>query len=209
MRTLETDTDLSGNISSRKAVAAYTATYDVLVMVRVHITAIANSAANMTVEYTVNDDQSDVVQHGIGGTEPKRVATDTSYGRMIGPIALENTDELTVYVTSTNTNDTTADTRTKFIDISPVQPATGGDLYDEDSIADALLDRADAIEPVADGTERTVREALRIILSAAGGPSTGATETTANFRDLNDTKDRITATVDSNGNRSSVVYDDS
>lgn len=69
-------------------------------------------------------------------------------------------------------------------------------------IADALLDRTDGVE-----TNRTPRQALRLMLAALAGKLSGAATTTVTIRDTNDSKDRITATVDSDGNRSSVSYD--
>jgi len=70
--------------------------------------------------------------------------------------------------------------------------------------AAALLDLAAGVE-----TNRTVRQALRIMLAALAGKASGMATTTAVFRDTNDTKDRITATVDSSGNRSAVTLDGS
>ena len=55
----------------------------------------------------------------------------------------------------------------------------------------------------------TDEEIKRIILSALGGKSSGGGTTTIKFRDLADSKDRITATVDSNGNRTEVTLDGS
>ena len=77
------------------------------------------------------------------------------------------------------------------------------------AIADGLLDRADGVEPASAGTERTVRAALRLILSACAGQVAGASGTTITIRDTNDTTNRITATVDSDGNRTAVTYIDS
>ncbi len=68
--------------------------------------------------------------------------------------------------------------------------------------ADALLDRADAIE-----TGWTPRGALRVILAALAGKVSGAATTTVSIRNVTDTKNRITATVDSNGNRTAVTTD--
>lgn len=76
------------------------------------------------------------------------------------------------------------------------------------SIADGILDRSDGVEPASSGTERTVRESLRIILSATAGKVSGAATTTMLFRDSNDSKNRITATVDADGNRSAITLDD-
>ena len=77
-----------------------------------------------------------------------------------------------------------------------------------DALADAILDRTDGVEPGSGGTERTVREALRIILAAAAGKLSGAASTTVSIRDTNDAKNRIVATVDANGNRSAVTLID-
>jgi hypothetical protein len=68
--------------------------------------------------------------------------------------------------------------------------------------ADALLDRAAGVE-----TSRTLRQSLRLMLSALAGKASGLATTTATFRDTNDTKDRIVATVDTSGNRSAVTLD--
>jgi hypothetical protein len=66
--------------------------------------------------------------------------------------------------------------------------------------ADALLDRAAGVE-----TNRTPRQAFRLILAALAGKLSGAATTTVTIRDTNDTVDRVVATVDSNGNRSAVT----
>lgn len=68
--------------------------------------------------------------------------------------------------------------------------------------ADALLDRANGIE-----TSYTLRQALRLILASLVGEVSGASSTTITFRDINDTVDRIVATVDAYGNRSAVTKD--
>lgn len=70
------------------------------------------------------------------------------------------------------------------------------------AIADALLDRTAGVE-----TNRTPRQALRIILASAAGKLSGAATTTVAIRDTNDSKDRITATVDADGNRTAVTLD--
>ena len=50
---------------------------------------------------------------------------------------------------------------------------------------------------------------MRILISAAAGKLSGAATTNVKIRDQADTKDRIDATVDSDGNRSSVTVDGS
>jgi len=69
-------------------------------------------------------------------------------------------------------------------------------------IADALLDRADAIE-----TGLTLRGAIRLDTAALAGKLSGAAGTTVTIRNVGDTKARITATVDADGNRSAVTTD--
>lgn len=66
----------------------------------------------------------------------------------------------------------------------------------------AALDLAAGVE-----TGVTLRQALRIILAASAGKLSGAATTTITIRNVGDTKDRITATVDADGNRSAVVLD--
>jgi hypothetical protein len=68
--------------------------------------------------------------------------------------------------------------------------------------ATALLDLAAGIE-----TNRTMRQALRLMLSALAGKASGLGTTTATFRDTNDGVNRIVATVDADGNRSVVTLD--
>lgn len=68
-------------------------------------------------------------------------------------------------------------------------------------IADAILDRATAIEGY------TPRQAFRLILASLAAKLSGAATTTVAIRDIADTKDRITATVDANGNRTAVTLD--
>lgn len=51
------------------------------------------------------------------------------------------------------------------------------------------------------------QEVMRLILAALAGKLTGAGTSTVTIRDTTDSKDRIVATVDSNGNRSAVTLD--
>lgn len=81
-------------------------------------------------------------------------------------------------------------------DLSP----NAGQVSDA-SISTELLDNQD-IE-----TGFSLRESIRLMLAALVGKASGAETTTITFRDINDTIDRIVATVDSNGNRTSVTKD--
>ena len=53
----------------------------------------------------------------------------------------------------------------------------------------------------------TAEEAIKLILSALAGKLSGAETATVTIRNVQDDKDRIVASVDSNGNRTSVTYD--
>lgn len=71
------------------------------------------------------------------------------------------------------------------------------------AIADGLLDRADGIE-----VGLTLRNAHRLEVAATAGKLSGAATTTVIIRNaVADSKNRITATVDSNGNRSAITTD--
>lgn len=62
------------------------------------------------------------------------------------------------------------------------------------------------IDEVIEGST-TLRQALRLILSVAVGKSAGGGGSTITFRDLADSKNRISATVDGDGNRTAVTRD--
>lgn len=65
---------------------------------------------------------------------------------------------------------------------------------------------ADIIAGITDGTF-DLQEMMRIILAATAGKSSGGGTVTLVFRDAADTKARITATVDTVGNRTAMVLD--
>lgn len=75
-------------------------------------------------------------------------------------------------------------------------------LPSADDNAAALLDAADAIE-----TSVTVRGALRGMAAILLGKVTGGQSGTEVFRAADDSKDRVTSTNDSQGNRSAVTLD--
>ena len=100
--------------------------------------------------------------------------------------------------------------------VSPVfvlYPQESGDIQvDVQSMAGtayatALAAQVDAVwDEVVDGTT-TARQSVRLQNSALAGKASGLGTTTAVFRDLADTKDRISATVDADGNRTAVTRD--
>ena len=64
------------------------------------------------------------------------------------------------------------------------------------------LHTAALVEPTV-----TLRSALRLMSSVLLGKASGMATTTAVFRDVADSKDRVTATVDASGNRTVVTLD--
>jgi hypothetical protein len=84
----------------------------------------------------------------------------------------------------------------------PAAPAAVGDIPTADQNADALLDRSDAIE-----TGLTPRGSFRLAMAALAGKLSGNGTTTVTIRNVGDTKDRITATIDGSKNRTAVSTD--
>ena len=73
--------------------------------------------------------------------------------------------------------------------------------------ATALAAEVDAVwDEQVDGTV-TARQSVRLQNSALAGKASGLATTTAVYRDLADSKDRLTAVVDASGNRTSVTRD--
>lgn len=68
----------------------------------------------------------------------------------------------------------------------------------------AEMDAADQVlDEIVEGAV-TLRQAIRLLLATATGKSSGGATATIVFRDIGDTKDRISATVDAAGNRTAV-----
>jgi hypothetical protein len=86
-------------------------------------------------------------------------------------------------------------------------PSQAGDAMtltsgERNAIATAIFDLTNAIE-----TGLTLRQAQRLQTAAAAGKLAGAATTTVEIRNVGDTKTRITATVDADGNRTAVTTD--
>jgi len=78
--------------------------------------------------------------------------------------------------------------------------ATGDAMALTGAAVDAILDE------VVEGSN-TFREYLRAFMAALANKAAGGGTATITFRDRADTKNRITATVDANGNRTATVLD--
>jgi hypothetical protein len=78
--------------------------------------------------------------------------------------------------------------------------SSGGTVVDNDTTARLVWESS--IEGLY-----TAEEVIRLMSAVLAGKVSGAETTTVRIRDLNDVKDRIIATVDTNGNRSAVTKD--
>jgi hypothetical protein len=88
-------------------------------------------------------------------------------------------------------------------DSLPAAPSAVADIPTAAQNAAALLDLSAGVE-----TGLTPRQALRLMVAALAGKLSGAATTTVVIRNaVADSKDRITATVDADGNRSAVTLD--
>ncbi len=72
-----------------------------------------------------------------------------------------------------------------------------------ESLAAAILDKSNV------ESNLTVREALKLLSAVLAGEVSGGGTTTITFRSTDDTKDRVVATVDNDGNRTAITYDKS
>lgn len=78
--------------------------------------------------------------------------------------------------------------------------ATGADMGLTAGAVDAIWDEVLELT-------HTARQLMRLLASAAGGKASGLDSNLPRYRDLADTKNRIAATTDANGNRSAVTLD--
>jgi hypothetical protein len=100
-----------------------------------------------------------------------------------------------------------------------IQLVEAADVSSIKSLVDLYLDAAISSRATNSGvsaeildtqiveTSFSTRQSLRLMFAALVGKLSGAGTSTITIRDVNDTKDRIVATVDSNGNRSVVTKD--
>jgi hypothetical protein len=87
------------------------------------------------------------------------------------------------------------------------RPEVNASHFAGTAYATALAAEVDAFhDEQVDGTV-TFRQSTRLQNAVLAGKASGLATTTAVYRDLADTKDRISATVDADGNRSAVTRD--
>lgn len=85
--------------------------------------------------------------------------------------------------------------------------ALAGDDIDNGAGAVSTTVLADAVHDEVNEGSTTFRQTQRLVNSALGSKASGMGTTTAVIRDVGDSKDRVTATVDADGNRTAVTLD--
>jgi hypothetical protein len=147
---------------------------------------------------TVSTSQAVASVSGAVGSVTGSVA---SVSGNVGGNVVGSVGSVTSGVTVSTNNDKTGYALTSAYDLAKTA-AQASDIPTANQNADALLDRSNGVE-----TGCTVRQSLRLANSANAGKDNGLSGTTVRIRDINDTKDRITATVDGDGNRSAITLD--
>jgi hypothetical protein len=100
---------------------------------------------------------------------------------------------------------TTPDNTTDYdVYATPLRPMLSAVINDKTGYSLSAAGIDSIIDEVIEGTH-TLRQMLRIFASALAAKVSGGGTATITFRDIDDTKNRIVATVDSNGNRTAIT----
>jgi len=91
--------------------------------------------------------------------------------------------------------------------ICKVNGTISGTAWSEYAVPIKIIGKSSDVLAAGDVDGFNLEEAMKICLSALGAKVSGAGTTTITFRAADDSKDRITATVDTDGNRSSITLD--
>ena len=178
---------------------------------------VENQGTSVDLSATTVDSVDDVT--GAVGSVAGNVDGDVSGnvdGTVAGKTPAEVGDAMTLAADAIKA--TTYDESTAFpiksADTGATQIArTGADSDTLETISDEIaalnnISVADIIAGITEGT-LDLQEILRIILSATAGITNGFGTDNPNFRDVADSKDRIAATVDGEGNRTAITLDGS
>lgn len=137
------------------------------------------------------------IANAVWDTDATGRQTQGTFGQAIGD---PGADTDTIWgLANTNLNAT----------VSSRASQTSVDTIDDflDTEVQAIKDKTDLIPGTQDG--KTFAEHVLLQSAALLGKASGLATTTAVYRSVDDTLDRITATVDADGNRSAVTYDTS
>lgn len=158
---------------------------------------VVGAVGSVTARVTANSDQfaGQTITAAAGVTMPATVASTTN-------ITAGTITTVTNLTNAPTSGDLTATMKTSVTTAAsaatPALSASGNN-----AAADALLDRADAIE-----TGLTPRQAMRLGSAADAGVLAGAATTSVTIKNaVANSKTRITASVDASGNRSAITTD--
>jgi hypothetical protein len=134
-------------------------------------------------------------------------AVPDSFGEYIGELPLADNTADTVWDTLTSAHQVAGSfgEAVSAIDAKTTNlPSDPADASDIAALFDAVPESV--WEYAVDGAT-TAEESMRLQNAALAGKASGMATTTATFRDLADSKNRIVATVDADGNRTAVTLD--
>lgn len=196
------------------------------------VTTVNGLAANVITAASMNADASAEIADAVWDEDATGHQTQGTFGQAIGDPAADTNTIFKAVVTDAAGANVAADiiaikaeTATILSDTNDIQTripaalvsgridASVGAMAADTLTASALAADAGteiAAAVMASNVEGTVTltESMRLQNAALLGKASGLGTTTAVFRDLADTKDRISATVDADGNRSAVTLDD-
>lgn len=198
-------TNLNATISSRLASASYTAPLDAAGT----RSAVGLASANLDTQLAAATTVTAGAIRSAVGLASANLDTQLSTIDTVVDAVLVDTAEigaagagLTALATAANlaTVDTVVDAIKLKTDNLPAAPAATSDIPSASTNASAVLGAT------VEGSV-TVVQSLRLANAALGGKASGLATTNPKYRDLGDTKDRIDATVDADGNRTAVTRD--
>lgn len=169
---------------------------------------VGGSVGSVTARVTANTDQlaGQTVTAAAGVTFPSSVASPTN-------ITAGTITTVTNLTNAATAGDFTAAMKASLNAATPTVAIGTGGITTSSFAAGAIDAAAVASDTIAEiwahpieGTV-TAEESLRLANAANGAIVAGAATTTVTIRDLADTKTRVTATVDADGNRSAVSLD--
>jgi hypothetical protein len=167
--------------------------------------------------YTGNTKQTGDAYARLGAPAGASVSADVAAVKAETATIVADTNELQTDLVNGGRLDLLIDGIKAQTDLLPASPAATGAAMTlaNDAVSAAAL-KTDAVAEIAAGimdlangveTSLTPRQAMRLLVAASAGKLSGAATTTIVIRDTADAKDRITATVDSDGNRTAITTD--
>lgn len=209
-RWLETDSGSNVNISAATEIGSYTADADRLIMPQVLVDQVAGNG-DYILYATLQVNGSGSAYRLIPITTAAVASGVTAIGAVSTWIPVRNGDIVKVYVDGLAGDTTTPDPVVRWFELAALRPTTADRTLavDGSGLIELTAGGVDAVhDDVLEGT-LTFRQAIRIMYAVLAGESTGGGTSTIKFRDLADTKDRVSASVDMDGNRTAVTVDGS